>query len=101
MVRELTGSNEAGLNQVVWDMDFGRARTPEEAVAAAAAAASSRGGRRGFRGRDDDDDDPNRPPTNVYQPAPEGTYRVVLVVDGEEFATTATVLEDHWWDKQF
>lgn len=101
MVRELTGSNEAGLNQVVWDMDFGRARTPEEEAAAAARRGGGRrGDRGGFRGRGGRSD-PNRPPTNVYQPAPEGTYRVVLSVDGQEFATTATVLEDHWWDKQF
>ena len=59
------------------------------------------GGRGGFRGRGGGDDNPNRPPTNVYQPAPEGTYRVVLSVDGEEFSTIARVLEDHWWDKQF
>ena len=102
LVRELTGPNDAGLNQLVWDMDFARERTPEEAAAARGGGRRG-GGRGGFRGRGggDDDDNPNRPPTNVYQPAPEGAYRVVLSVDGEEFSTTARVLEDHWWDKQF
>jgi hypothetical protein len=101
VARELTGTNEAGLNQVVWDMDFGRERTAEEKVAAEAARGGGRrggGGRFGGRGGAAD---PNRPPTDVYQPAPEGTYRVVLSVDGQEFSTTARVLEDHWWDKQF
>jgi photosystem II stability/assembly factor-like uncharacterized protein len=96
MVRELTGTNEAGINEVIWDMDFGRERTEAEA------AASARGGRGGFGGfRGGGERDPNRPPTQVYQPAPEGTYRVVLIVDGQEFTATAEILDDHWWDKQF
>jgi photosystem II stability/assembly factor-like uncharacterized protein len=99
MVRELTGTNEAGLNQVVWDMDFGRERTAEETAAMRAGGGRGGFGGGGFRGRGGAS--PNRPPTNAYQPAPEGTYRVVMVVDGQEFETTATVLDDHWWDKQF
>jgi len=93
LVRELTGSNSAGMNQLVWDMDFGRARIEGE-------GRGGGGGRGGFRGRGGQPN-PNRPPTQVYQPAPEGTYRVVLSVDGEEFTTSAQVLDDHWWDKQF
>ncbi len=97
MVRELTGTNDAGLNQVIWDMDFGRERTQVEAEAAA--ARGGRGGfRGGFRGRGGGTD---RRPNHVYQPAPEGSYRVVLSVDGQELDATATILEDHWWDKQF
>ena len=99
MVRELTGTNEAGLNQVVWDMDFGRERTAEETAAMRAGGGRGGFGGGGFRGRGGAN--PNRPPTNAYQPAPEGTYPVVMVVDGQEFETTATILEDHWWDKQF
>ena len=78
LVRELTGSNDAGMNQVIWDMDFGR------------------GGSGGSGG-----DNPNRPGNLVYSPAPEGLYRVVLEVDGQEYSARARVLDDHWWDKQF
>jgi photosystem II stability/assembly factor-like uncharacterized protein len=101
MVRELTGTNEAGLNSVTWDMDFGRARTPTEQAAfeAAMRGRGGRGGFGGFGGRGGRN--PNRPADNVYQPAPEGTYRVVLMVNGQSYETTATVLDDHWWDKQF
>jgi photosystem II stability/assembly factor-like uncharacterized protein len=99
LVRELTGTNEAGLNTVVWDMDFGRRRTEAE-MGARGGGGRGGGGRGGFGGRGGGDD-PNRRPDEVYSPAPEGTYRVVLVVDGEQLETTAQVLEDHWWDKQF
>jgi hypothetical protein len=99
MVRELTGTNEAGLNSVIWDMDFGREPTAEEQ--AARSARGGRGGFGGFGGFRGGGRDPNRPPTNMYQPAPEGTYRVVLTVNGQSFETTATILDDHWWDKQF
>jgi hypothetical protein len=96
LVRELTGTNETGLNTVVWDMDFGRQRTQAEM------GARGRGGRGGFGGRGGGGgDDPNRRPDEVYSPAPEGTYRVVLVVGGQQLEATAQVLEDHWWDKQF
>ena len=44
---------------------------------------------------------PNRPGNLVYSPAPEGLYRVVLEVDGQEYSTNANILEDYWWDKQF
>jgi len=99
LVRELTGTNEAGLNTVVWDMDFGRQRTQAEM---GARGRGGRGGRGGFGGRGGGGgDDPNRRPDQVYSPAPEGTYRVVLVVGGQQLETTAQVLEDHWWDKQF
>jgi hypothetical protein len=98
LVRELTGPNEAGLNQVVWDMDLGRQRT--DAEQAAMRGRGGRGGRGGFGGRGGQQD-PNRPPDQAYQPAPEGTYRVVLTVDGLQLSTNAEILEDHWWDKQF
>jgi len=95
-VRELTGPNEAGINQVIWDMDFARER-----MAGEAAARGGRGfGGGGFRGRGGAPN-PNRPPNLVYSPAPEGIYTLVLEVNGEEFTTAAKVLDDHWWDKQF
>ncbi len=99
LVRTLTGSNEAGLNSVIWDQDFGRERTAGET------AAPSGGGRGGRRGRGDfgggGQSDPNRPPDLVYSPAPEGLYRAVMTVDGEEFTVRVRVVDDHWWDKQF
>jgi hypothetical protein len=97
LVRELTGSNDAGMNQVIWDMDFGRERVPGEATRG---GGGRRGGGRGGRGGGGAGN-PNRPGNLVYSPAPEGLYRVVLEVDGEEYSTSARILDDHWWDKQF
>ena len=93
LVRTLTGSNEAGLNSVIWDQDFGRERPAEE-------TAALRGGGGGDFGSDDQQG-PNRPPNQVYSPAPEGLYRAVMTVDGEEFTVRVRVVDDHWWDKQF
>lgn len=95
LVRELEGSNDAGLNQVIWDMDFGRERTAAEQAAARGRGGRGRGGFGGRGGRG------GRDPNLAYQPAPEGQYRVVLLVDGQEQSTTAEILEDHWWDEQF
>ena len=98
LVRELTGSNNAGMNQVIWDMDFSRERMPGEA-ASRGGGRGGRGGRgqRGGRGGGN----PNRPGNLVYSPAPEGLYQVVLEVDGQEYRTNARILEDYWWDKRF
>ncbi len=91
LVRTLAGSNEAGLNSVIWDQDFGRERMADETPPP---PDEDRGGR-------DDEEDPNRPPNQVYLPAPEGLYRAVLTVDGEEFTVRVRVVDDHWWDRQF
>ncbi len=103
LVRELTGSNDAGMNQVIWDMDFSRERMPGEATRGAGGRrGGGRGGRGGFRGRGGrGGGDPNRPDNLVYSPAPEGLYRVVLEVDGQEYSISARILDDHWWDQQF
>ena len=93
LVRELTGSNNAGMNQVIWDMDFSRDRMPGEAAGRGRGGRGQRGGRGGGN--------PNRPGNLVYSPAPEGLYEVVLEVDGQEYRTNARILEDYWWDKRF
>ena len=100
VVRELTGGNDAGMNQLIWDMDFSRERMPGES-ARGGGRRGGFGGRGGRGGRGGGAPNPNRSPSLVYSPAPEGVYSIVLDVDGEEFATTAKILEDHWWDKQF
>jgi len=72
--REMEGSGEAGLNRVQWDL---RGERPP--------AGASGGGRGG---------PPPAPLADV------GSYRVVLSVNGREFAQVVVVAEDVWMDQR-
>ncbi len=96
MIAEFEGSNDAGLNSAVWDMTTRRERT--EAEREQMQQGGRRGGRGGGgggfgRGRGGADRDPRF----VYTPAAAGTYTVVLKVDGEEYRSAATIVNDHWY----
>ena len=69
--RDLEATGHEGINRVPWDL---RGNVPEEAPT---------GGGFGFGG----------PQAPMAGP---GTYRVTLMVDGEEFSELVTVLEDVW-----
>lgn len=85
-IAELTGSGEAGLQMVNWNMDRREERT--EAQQRAARARAERFGQT-------PDEDAIR---WASTPASEGDYRVVMRVDGREVAThTASILRDDWW----
>ena len=69
--RDLEATGHEGINRVQWDL---RGNVPEDAPA---------GPGFGFGG-------PQAPVAGV------GTYRVTLMVDGEEFSELVTVVEDVW-----
>jgi hypothetical protein len=73
-------------------MDQRRERTEEEKKEARQRMERRRRyGGRGFGRRID--------PDYIYIPAPFGKYRIVLAVDGREFTTYASILQDLWYDK--
>jgi hypothetical protein len=74
--RDLEGAGEEGLNQVEWDS---RGNSPP--------SGGGRGGGGGGGGNQ----------TPVAEP---GVYRVTLSVNGDEYTTTVTVLEDIWLDQR-
>ena len=99
LINELKGTANPGLNQVTWNMMKRRERTEEEKKAAPA-----RGGRGGggaginlsdvppeflaqMRGQQQD-------PNFVSSTAGEGDYRVVLIVDNQQFTGVAKILPD-------
>jgi hypothetical protein len=99
LINELKGTGNPGLNQVMWNMMKRRERTEEEKKAAPA-----RGGRGGggaginlsdvppeflaqMRGQQQD-------PNFVSSAAGEGDFRVVLIVDNQQFTGIAKILPD-------
>ena len=99
LVNELKGTANPGLNTVMWNMTKRRERTEEEKK-----AAQSRTGRfGGGAGAVVLDDVPpefmaqmraQSDPNFVSSPAPEGEYKVVLIVDSEQFTGVAKILQD-------
>jgi len=84
LVREITGTAQAGLNTVIWDLQRNvRERTEQEKDALRKAAASGRGGRGGA-------------PSLDYElgPGVPGTYRVVLTAGGRTVEKMLVVLAD-------
>ena len=103
LVNELKGTANAGLNGVPWNMMVRRERT--EAEKKAMQAGGGRGGRGGFGGGDLGDlaDLPpeylaqmraQQDPNFVSSAAPDGDYRVVLVVDNLQSTATARIMAD-------
>ena len=96
MIAEVEGSNDAGLNSAVWDMTTRRERTEAEREEAQERGRRGRGGG-GFGGFGRGGAGANRDPRFVYTPAAAATYTVVLKVDGEEYRSAATIVNDHWY----
>lgn len=89
VINEIKGTNAPGLHGVVWNMTWRRKRTEEEKKAMEERMRRLSG--LGFR--------PPMDPEYPYSPAPSGEYRFVLQAGGQEFTGTASILEDHWFDK--
>ncbi len=87
VIHELKGTNNEGLNSVVWNMTWRRKRTEEEKKALQ--EQMRRFAESGLRSPTDLE--------HVYSPAPYGEYRIVLQAGGREWTTTASILEDHWF----
>ncbi|MCH6546845.1 MAG: hypothetical protein IH798_00225 [Gemmatimonadetes bacterium] len=96
MIAEIEGSNDAGLNSAVWDMTTRRERTEAEREEAQERGRRGRGGG-GFGGFGRGGAGANRDPRFVYTPAAAATYTVVLKVDGKEYRSAATIVNDHWY----
>lgn len=91
VINELKGKNEAGMNNLVWDMTQRRKRTEAEKKAMQERMRQFAGmGFRGGRGMD---------PDYEYTPAPFGEYKIVLTVGSQEFAKHTSILKDHWYDE--
>ena len=97
LIRELEGSNEPGVNHVLWDMDLMRSRTEAERQEfREQQERRARFGGRGFGGGGSEDD-PCSQEESICTPAPYGTYRVMLEVDGTQHFGTTQILRDHWY----
>ena len=85
-IAELDGSTDSGLHSVLWDMDRRVERSAEEQEAMRERFARF--------GREVDEDQLRW----ESAPAPIGTYRVVMRVDGDMVAEReASILRDEWW----
>ena len=103
LVNELKGTANPGLNSVAWNLMIRRERT--EAEKKALQAGGGRGGRGGFSAADLGDltDIPQeylaqmraqQDPNFVSSAAPDGDYKVVLLVDGVPSTATARLAAD-------
>lgn len=98
IIAETDGPKTAGINTVRWNMQGRREAGPADA------AAGGRGGRAGgggFGGRGGAAATgtpvfPAAAAGSILSPVGPGDYRVVLVVDGREYAQTATISADLW-----
>jgi hypothetical protein len=92
LINEIEGETEPGLHKAVWMMDQRRERTEEEKKEARQRMERMRRfSGRGFGRRMD--------PDYIFFPASFGKYRIVLAVDGREFITYASIIQDLWYDK--
>lgn len=89
LINEMTGSGEAGINKVLWNMTVRRERTAEEKKRIR--EQMQRAAKMGFRMRMD--------PNYVSGPAPLGEYKIVLTVGDQKHTKYASILKDHWYDK--
>jgi len=78
----------------VWEKNERREKTEEEKKQARERMERMRQfgamGSRFMRGMD---------PDYISSPAPFGSYKIVLTVDGKEFTRYASILQDIWYDK--
>jgi photosystem II stability/assembly factor-like uncharacterized protein len=98
LVNEIKGSGNVGLNTASWNMMIRRERTPAEKQAMQGRAGRFGGG----AGMDLTDVPPEfvaqmrgqQDPNFISSPAGEGNYKVVLIVDNQQFAGIAKILQD-------
>jgi len=86
----INGSSSAGLHKVVWNMSQRRKRSKEEADQMRQRQQRFR--EMGFRGSVGN-------VNYAMSPAAFGEYKIVLTVGDKKFVKTASVLQDHWYDK--
>jgi len=86
----INGSSSAGLHNVVWNMSQRRKRSKEEADQMRERMKRIRS--MGFRGSMGD-------PNYIYSLVGPGEYKFVLTVGDKKFLKTASILQDHWYDK--
>jgi photosystem II stability/assembly factor-like uncharacterized protein len=89
-INEIKGSSSAGLQRIVWNMSQRRKRSKEEADQMRQRMQRFRA--MGFRGSMGD-------PNYTMSPAAFGEYKFVLTVGDKKFVKTASILQDHWYDK--
>ena len=89
LINEITGSSDAGINKVVWNMTVRRKRTAEEKKRIQ--EQMQRASRAGFRMRMN--------PNYASGPAPLGEYKIVLTVGDQKVTKYASILKDYWYDK--
>ncbi len=91
-VYQMNGSNEAGLNSVLWNMQRRvELNTPQEA-----GGRGGGGGRGGF-GRGGGGISAADRAKYEFSEAPAGTYRVAMSVGGQSFEREVTILRDDWF----
>jgi photosystem II stability/assembly factor-like uncharacterized protein len=87
LINEISGSSNAGINKVLWNMTVRRERTAEEKERIREQMERAR--KVGYRMRMD--------PNYASSPAPLGEYKIVLKVGDQEFTQYASILKDHWY----
>jgi len=97
-IAEIKGPSGTGVQQVLWDMGkrVERSEAEQEGLRSGDGGGGRGGGGRGGRGRGRG----GPPRDNVryaYSSAPDGDYRVVMSVGGQEIARTVSILRDEWW----
>ncbi len=93
-IAEIKGSTGPGINKVYWNWDIRKERSEAEKKQMQAQLARFR--EMGFRPRGRQFD-----PDFVSEPAPEGTYTVVLTVGDKKFKKIARLLKDHWFKPNY
>ncbi|MFO7867134.1 MAG: hypothetical protein R6V02_10045 [Candidatus Aminicenantes bacterium] len=91
MINQLEGTGKAGMNQVVWDMT--RKKERSEADKKRIKELIERYAAFGHR--------PGMDPDYENIPVNFGDYRVVLEAAGKRLTGTATVQQDHWFDRSY
>ena len=89
LINEVEGNSDAGINKVIWDMTKRRERTEEEKEKIR--KQNKRYAEMGYRRQIDVDYD--------YTPASLGEYKIVIEFDGKKLVNSASILQDHWYDK--
>jgi len=84
-IATLTGSGEAGLHKVMWQMDRRQERSQRQQEQLRERYAQW--------GRDVDEDQIRY----SSEPAPIGEYTVVMTAGGEEMTRAVSILRDEWW----
>lgn len=96
LIAEIDGPAEPGIHKVYWDWSIRKERTEAEKKQMQARIERFRKmgyDTRRFGARMD--------PNYTSEPAPEGTYTVVLTVGDQKFKRHAQLLQDHWFTPNY